>query len=509
MTAPQTPPAVRLTAVTKRFGGAIALAGTNLEVARGTIHGLVGQNGAGKSTLMKILAGIHRPDGGTIEIDGISQIDLTPRKTDEIGIHFIHQDRLLVPDFTVGEALFLGHEPRLSRFFPSLDRRAMAVRAKLVLREYFDIELPDGALIRDLTAAQKQIVQITRALLRRPSVLVFDEPTAALVRREAEILFQLIRRLRGEGITIIYISHYLAEIEELCDKVTVLRNGFDVGTVDPKVTPASAIASLMIDRELKDLFPVRNATKGEPRLTVRSLSSPGKYENVSFTVHRGEVVGVTGLLGSGGKDLIRTLFGLETAESGEIRIDDALRRLRSPVDAVRFGTALVPEDRRAHGVALDLDIAENITLAGLDRVSSAGVVNRPRERDLVDRAMEDLAIRATGRDAFVRTLSGGNQQKVVLAKWLTRQSGIYVLDEPTVGIDIGSKAEIYRLIAGLAEEGAAVVLLSTDLPELLGITDRVLVMYRGRVVSDVVSAETDAATIIAHATDSAEHPHVH
>ncbi len=494
---------IRFDRIVKRFGGAQALAGASLAVRRGTVHGLVGQNGAGKSTLIKILAGLHRPDEGRIEVEGRAYESLTPHLCEELGIHFIHQDRLLVPTFTVGEALFLGREARLPGT-PFLDRRAMQRRAEEILLNYFGLRLPKDALIGELSTAERQIVQITRALLNQPKVLVFDEPTAALVRREAETLFRLIRRLRDEGVTIIYISHYLNEIEELCDHVTVLRNGLDVASLPIAETSAKAIAGLMIERDITEMFPKSHVERGEEILKVENLSAPNRYDEVSFTLRRGEVLGITGLLGSGAKDLIRTLFGLEQAASGFIEMGGKPARLRNPIEAVDQDIALVPEDRRGHGVGLDLSLSENITLSSLARYTRFGFLKRKRERSDTDDLIRRLQIKTAGRDALVRTLSGGNQQKVAIAKWLSRQSEVYLLDEPTVGVDIGSKVEIYALIGELAARGAGVIVLSSDLPELVGITDRILVFFRGRVVRELVSSETTTDEVLAASTGASE-----
>ncbi|MDO1582626.1 sugar ABC transporter ATP-binding protein [Rhizobium oryzicola] len=494
---------IRLEGIVKGFGGAQALAGASLVVRRGTIHGLVGQNGAGKSTLIKLLAGLHQPDGGRIEIEGQAFDRLTPHLAEELGIHFIHQDRLLVPTFTVGEALFLGREPRIAGT-PFLDRRLMQRRAAEILNDYFGVRLPNTALIGDLSTAEKQIVQITRALLNQPKVLVFDEPTAALVRREADILFRLIRRLRDEGVTIIYISHYLNEIEQLCDHVTVLRNGQDVASSPISETSAAAIARLMVERDIQDMFPKPVVALGDEILKVEQLSAPGKYEDVSFTLRRGEVLGLTGLLGSGAKELVRTLFGLEKPASGRIDIGGRPAHLSNPTQATGRNVALVPEDRRRHGIALDLSVKENTSLSSLDRFTRFGFLDRKSEQREVDALIARLQVKASGRDALLRTLSGGNQQKVAIAKWLSRHSEVYLLDEPTVGVDIGSKVEIYTLIGELAARGAGVIVLSSDLPELIGITDRILVFFRGRVVREFASSEATADRVLAESTGSPE-----
>lgn len=501
--APEKGDIIRFEGVTKHFGGAQALSEASLHIGRGTVHGLVGQNGAGKSTLIKILAGLHLPDAGRIEIDGQGFQGLTPHLAEKLGIHFIHQDRLLVPTFTVGEALFLGREPRIAGT-PFLDRRSMQRQAAAILEDYFGLRLSNGVLIDQLSTAEKQIVQITRALLNRPKVLVFDEPTAALVRREADILFRLVRRLRDEGVTIIYISHYLNEIEALCDDVTVLRNGRTVASLPMANTSASEIARLMIERDITEMFPKRIIAPGDDLLKLERLTSPGKYADVSLTLRRGEILGLTGLLGSGAKELIRTLFGLEKAASGHIEVAGQAARSADPGEATKHAIALVPEDRRTNGVALDLSVTENISLASLSRFTRAGLLDRRKEASATDALIERLHIKTAGREALVRTLSGGNQQKVAIAKWLSRHSEIYLLDEPTVGVDIGSKVEIYDLIGDLAQRGAGIIVLSSDLPELVGITDRILVFFRGRITREFISSETTPDEVLAQSTGSSE-----
>jgi ribose transport system ATP-binding protein len=487
--------------IVKTFGGVRALDGANLEVEAGSIHGLVGRNGAGKSTLIKILAGIHRPDAGTIQVRGLTSHHLTPRQVEHLGIHFIHQDRLLVPTFTVGEALFLGNEPGIGPL-PFLNRRRMAQKATEILRDYFDIRLPGRALISELTPAERQIVQISRALLRNPVVLVFDEPTAALVRQEVDRLFEIIRRLQAKGLTTIYISHYLSEIESLCDHVTVLRNGVDVGRISPKNTATSEIVSLMLNRDIDEMFPKRRVSIGEPVLKLTNVSAESGFNNISLSLHRGEILGLTGLLGSGAKELVQTLFGLVRLKGGTAEIEGKPVKISSPPSAVAKKLALVPEDRRAQGVALQMSVRENVTLASLQRFVRFGFLELGREKAAASELIEKLAIRTATQNSSVRNLSGGNQQKVVLAKWLSRESALYLLDEPTVGVDVGAKVEIYRLIGELALQGAGILLLSSDLMELLGMADRILVMYRGKLAGEFNAADATSADLLSCATGS-------
>ncbi|SOF00793.1 monosaccharide ABC transporter ATP-binding protein, CUT2 family [Burkholderia sp. OK233] len=503
------PVALELRDIVKQFDGVPALRGASLEVARGTVHGLIGQNGAGKSTLIKILAGIYAADGGTIVIEGVAQpLAAASGRSPLAGIEFIHQERLLPATFTVAEALLLGNEPaigaRVAGPLRLLDVRRMQREAREALLTHFGIELQPSRLIAELSVAEQQIVQITRALIRDPAILVFDEPTAALVSREVDRLLQTIDRLRQRGLTILYVSHYLNEISAICDRVTVLRDGADVAHVDARSTPTETLVTAMIGTEAASRTPVSTRTPGETILKVRKLTARGRFDDVSFDLRRGEIVGVTGLLGSGGKQVVRSLFGLERGVQGNIEIDGNPIRLRRPFDAARRGIAFVPEDRRAHGIAPSLSVRENMTLASLTRFSRFGLLARHRERDAVLRLIEALGVRTPGAEAPVRHLSGGNQQKVVLAKWLSRGQAqalpVYLLDEPTVGVDIGAKTEIYRLLDRLAQDGAAILLFSSDLIELLDVTDRVLVMARGRIVQELVSHEADRKDVLAWAT---------
>jgi len=497
MPAAAQPVALSMRGIVKTFGGVKALVGINFEVVRGEVHGLVGQNGAGKSTIIKILAGLLTPDAGTIDIDGVRCDHPSPKRIEELGVYIIHQDRLLVPTFTVGEALFLGHE---LGFAGMLDRRRMLKEADRLLRYYFGIVIAPNTLVADLTTAQQKIVQITRALLHKPKILVLDEPTAALIKREVDSLFVTVRRLRQDGIAIVYVSHYMQEIEDLCDRVTVLRNGAKIATVDPKVTPMSEIVGMMIARDIKEMFPKRQVAKGGPALELRRLGLAGAFDDVSLTVRRGEIVGLTGLLGSGAKELLHCVYGLKRSTSGEVAVAGQVGTMNSPKTAVGKGIAMVPEDRRIHGVALGLSVRENVTLASLDRYGNAGFVDATKERRGVDDLIQTLAIKTSGREALVRHLSGGNQQKVVLAKWLSRASSIYVLDEPTVAIDVGSKVEIYHLLNKLATEGAGILMMSSDLLELVGMCDRIAVMYRGRVTKTFVAADTTSDELLLWAT---------
>ncbi|WLS10631.1 sugar ABC transporter ATP-binding protein (plasmid) [Shinella sumterensis] len=489
--------AIDMRGISKSFGVVKALVEADLKVARGSIHGLVGQNGAGKSTIIKVLAGILKPDAGTIRINGEAVSKLTPASVERLGVHFIHQDRLLVPTATIAEAIFLNHEPKIG---PFVNHREMARRASALLKQYFGLDLPPGMLVQDLTTAQQKIVQITRALAQKASVLVLDEPTAALVKKEVDSLFRVLRRLKDDGIAVIFISHYMKEIEDLCDTVTVMRNGTDVGVVDPRSTAIDDIVAMMINRDVGEMFPRRRSTVGAPVLQVSGLGMAPHFNDVSFDVKAGEVVGLTGLLGSGVKELIQCLFGLDRPDRGSVTIDGTAAHFPSPVSAVSNEVALVPEDRRAHGVAVGLSVRENISLASLSRYSRGGFVSRSAENASIDVLIKELSIKTPHRDALVKALSGGNQQKVALAKWLSCQSKVYILDEPTVAVDVGAKVEIYTLLNRLAAEGAAILFMSSDLLELVGFCDRVLVVYRGELVNEYAAGELDSDVLLSAAS---------
>lgn len=490
-------PAIEMRGINKAFGPVEALVDADLVIRSGEIHGLVGQNGAGKSTIIKVLAGIYRHDSGGIKIGGETVAAPTPAGVEALGVHFIHQDRLLSPTATVAEAIFLRHEPKVG---PFVNHRRMKREARSLLKHYFDLDLSPSTLIRNLTTAQQKVVQITRALAQKAKVLVLDEPTAALVQREVESLFRVLRRLRDDDIAVVFISHYMQEIKEICDRVTVMRNGAVVGTLEAADVGVDDIIQMMIDRDVGDMYPSRRHAIGKPVLEVSDLTLAGAFEDINLTIKAGEIVGLTGLLGSGAKELLHCLFGLKRPDFGEIRIDGAVKNFRSPVNAVDADLAMIPEDRRAHGVAIGLSVAENISLASLKRYSRRGFVDVGAERDAVAGLINDLSIMTPGDSTLVRNLSGGNQQKVAVAKWLSCRSKVYLLDEPTVAVDVGAKVEIYGLLNRLASEGAAILFNSSDLEELAEMCDRVHVIYRGRRTHEFARGEIDSDRLLAAAS---------
>jgi len=489
--------AIEMRGITKTFGPVKALTDATLMVKSGTIHGLVGANGAGKSTIIKVLAGIYARDSGTVMVQGNELGAITPAGIEAEGVHFIHQDRLLVPTSTVAEAIFLRNEPR---FGPFINHREMYRRSAELLHQYFGLELDPRALISDLSTAQQKIVQITRALANDAKILVLDEPTAALVKKEVDNLFAVLRRLKADGLAIVFISHYMAEIEEICDVVTVLRNGTDVGVVTPSDVGIGQIVEMMTNRDTSEMYPRRKAAIGGPILSAKNLTVKNTFQNVSFDLHQGEILGVTGLLGSGDKELLQTLFGEIDSDGGEIILNNAPVRFRTPVQAVSNGIAKIPEDRRAHGVATGLSVGENISLASLDQVSTKGFVQLGSEARNVDALISELGIMTPDRQTLVKNLSGGNQQKVVVAKWLSCNSQVYLLDEPTVAVDVGAKVEIYNLMNRLATEGKALIFLSSDLEEITEMCDRILVIYRGELIGEYKHGEIDSDQLLAVAS---------
>ena len=489
--------AVEMRAIDKAFGPVKALDAASLCVPAGSIHGLVGQNGAGKSTIIKVLAGIYKPDAGTISVFGEELTSTSPALMERKGVHFIHQDRLLSPTSTVAEAIYLNNEPRLG---PFVDYREMNRCAAALLKQHFEVDLNPQTLIRDLSTARQKIVQITRALAHEARLLVLDEPTAALVQQEVESLFRVLRRLRDGGIAVIFISHYMQEIADLCDEVTILRNGRDVGLVQTKHSSIDEIVGLMTDRDTAEMYPRRSLQFGMPRLQVENLSLKNHFEEVSFEVRAGEILGLIGLLGSGNKEVLQCLFGLKQPDSGRVLINGQERHLKVPGDAVDNGIALIPEDRRAQGVAVGLSVKENISIASLKQFTRRGIVQRRQEAEAVGGLIAELGVMTPGHDTLVKNLSGGNQQKVVVAKWLSCDSHVYLLDDPTVAVDVGAKVEIYKLMNRLAADGAAQVIISSDLEEIAEMCDRILVIYRGRITGEFRKGDVKGDELLAAAS---------
>jgi ABC-type sugar transport system ATPase subunit len=473
-------------AVTKRFPGVLALDGVSFEVARGSCHALVGENGAGKSTLGKILAGVYTPDAGEIHFDGKAIEPADPLAARKLGIAMVHQELAFCPNLSVAENLCLGDLPRRAGW---VDRRRMREQARAMLQEIeaqFDVDQP----ISRLSTGQEQLVQIAAALGTDARVIIMDEPTSSLSVRESEHLFSLLAKLKQRGITVIYVSHRLEEIFRLCDAVTVLRDGRHVATETVSATHPDRIIQQMVGREVKQYTSQHlQRPLGEELLRVENLSSPGKFSNVSFSLRAGEILGFAGLVGAGRSEVAQAIFGLDHAATGRVLVGGKELPLRSVLAALRAGIGLLPEDRKRLGLVLSMNCRENTSLAVLGRLSTAGVVRRREERSLAQRYVEQLRVKTPSIDAGVAGLSGGNQQKIALAKWLARECGILIVDEPTRGVDVGAKAEIHHLLDELASRGLALLVISSELPEVMNLSRRILVMRQGRVAGELAREE--------------------
>jgi ribose transport system ATP-binding protein len=463
------------------------------------VTAVVGENGAGKSTLMKILAGAQLPDQGTIRVDGQPVTIESPRAAQQLGIITIYQELSLIDALSVGENIFLGDLPTRAGGdwrvdWPTLWRRSSDLLERVGLR------IRPQTLVRNLSVAQKQMVEIARALARNVRVLILDEPTSSLTDRETERLFEIIALLKSRGVGIIYISHRLEEVFRIAQHVTVLRDGKVVGSMPIEETSEDALVRMMVGRDLSRLFSQARQSAAPVRLEVRQLSCRGVLRDISFTVRGGEVVGLAGLVGAGRTELARCIFGADPINSGEILLDGSPVTIRTPGNAVDLGIALVPEDRKLQALILGMGVRENLTLPVLDRLGSPYLPSRSREKALVGDFIKSLRIRTPHMEQRVSALSGGNQQKVVLARWLATHPKVLILDEPTRGIDVGAKAEVHALIARLAEEGVAILMISSELPEILGMSHRILVMRNGRIVADIPRVDATEEAILAAAT---------
>jgi len=506
-------PVVEVRGVSKRFGVVPALTDVSVGFRRGEIHGLVGENGAGKSTLTKIIAGAYPPDAGEILVDGRAVSFGAPAAALDLGIVVIYQELSLVPELSIAANLFLGHEPRR---LGMLDERGMRRRTNELLRRLgagFDA----GRLAGELSVADQQLAEIARALNRRSQLIVMDEPTAALPAEAHENLFRVVRSLREHGTAVVYISHELPDVFGLCDRITVMKDGRLVATTETAETTRDEVIRGMVGRRLGELFPARRPRRAEsapPALEVEGLSLSKHFANVGLRVERGEVLGLAGLVGSGRTSLARALFGNPPgfggprAVRGTIKVHGRAVKIRGVRDAIRAGIAYVPEARKTDGLALELGIADNIALPQLRELAAHGITRRGRELRTAEEQMEALSIRAPSVTTETGNLSGGNQQKVVLGKWLSRGCDVLLLDEPTRGIDIGAKVEIYNLLRRLTGDGLAILLISSDMPEVLGLSDRLAVMRRGRIVGAFDHSDVSEEDVIRLALGAEEVPDV-
>ena len=493
-----TPLRAELRGIARRFGATQALDGVSLDLVAGEIHALVGENGAGKSTLVKILAGIHQPDSGTILLDGVVVEIPGPARSRALGIAVVHQEPRLFPDLTVAENVFLGHAP--AGRFGTIDWSATR-RAAQALFDQLDVQFDVDAPVRGLSMADQQLIEIAKSLSVEARVLILDEPTASLSAHEVERLFTIVRRLRERGVAILFVSHRLDEVFALCDRATVLRDGRHVVTSATQDLTTADLIRHMVGRAVS-LFPKVETPAGEILLEVEHLTRVGSFRDVSFTVRAGEIVGFAGLVGAGRTEVARVLFGVDRRDAGEIRLGGAAVTFGNPSAALNAGVAYLPEDRHQEGLVLEFSIAQNVTLPILPRLFPRFLVRPSTERSVALDHTRQLTVRMTGVEQLVAALSGGNQQKVVLAKWLASKPRVLILDEPTRGIDIGAKVEVHRIISELAASGLAIILISSDLPEVLAMADRILVLHEGRLTAEIPRERATQERVMLAATGS-------
>ncbi|NIE65352.1 sugar ABC transporter ATP-binding protein [Burkholderia sp. Ax-1719] len=468
---------VMMQGIGKAFGPVRVLEGVDFHIEAGEIHALMGENGAGKSTLMKILSGVYQADAGQILIDGRATTIRNTVEAERAGIAIIHQELNLIPQLTVMENLFLGREPHR---FGMVDTATMRREARKWLDKVGAQRIDPQTEAGHLSIGQQQLVEIAKALSLNAQVLVMDEPTAALTNREIDTLFEIMQSLKASGVAIVYVSHRMEEIFRICDKISVLRDGHFVGERAIPDTNFDEIVRLMVGRELGERFPKRSHTPGDVRMRVNGLADDGHVEGISFDVRAGEVLGIAGLMGAGRSEILRTLFGVNRKTAGTVTLDGQPLEVRDACSAIEAGIAFVTEDRKRQGLVLGMSVRENATLVHLDSYAKLGFVNEKAERSAVDGLIKQLRVRTRDAELDVKSLSGGNQQKVVFAKWLAKPPKVLLLDEPTRGVDVGGKAEIYTIINQLAEQGVAIVMVSSELPEVLAMSDRILVMHQGR-----------------------------
>ncbi len=496
MTATTTDALLQMSGIVKKFPGVLALGGVDLDVRAGEVHCLLGQNGAGKSTLIKVLAAAYQPDEGVIRWDGTETSLATPVAALKLGISTIYQELDLVPDLSVAENIFLGHEVSRGGFTQRHRANSMARR---LLERLGHSEISPTRSVGHLSAAAQQIVSMARALSHDTRLLVLDEPSAVLDQEEVQNLFRVIRGLTAEGVAVVYISHRLEEIRQIGDRITVLKDGRTVATGLPvDETPTSRLIQLMTGRSIEYVFPRRpeTPTRGDVVLEVRDLALAGVFSGVDLTVHAGEIVGLAGLVGAGRSEIIETVYGARRATHGTVTVDGTRLRRGGVPQAVAAGVGLCPEERKSQGLLLDQAVYRNITVSSLGRFSFWGFLNSAAERRRAKALTTSLDVRPPDVTRAIRTLSGGNQQKVVLARWLMRECRVLMLDEPTRGVDVGARTEIYHLIRGLADAGVAVVVVSSEVEEVLGLADRVLVIREGAVVHEAPATELDESRVL-------------
>ncbi len=467
---------ITMTGINKSFSGNQVLKNAEIDIAEGEIHALMGENGAGKSTLMKILTGVYTRDSGEVLVNGTPVNYTHPKQAEEAGIVFIYQELNSVPDLTVRENLFLGKE--IHGKFGILDKAAMDKKARQVL-DRLGVSIPVDRTMSELSVGQQQMIEIAKALLVDAKVIIMDEPTATMTLEETRVLFRVLRELKEKGVSTIYISHRMEEIFEICDRVTVLRDGQFIGTKKVSETDMDSLIKMMIGREIGERYPARHSKIGDTMLEVKDFTKKGVFQNVSFSVRAGEVLGVSGLIGAGRTEIMQSIFGYLPRDGGTLLIRGKEVSVHSPEQAISYGIGFITEDRKTEGLMLEKSIRENVSLTNLGRISDHSVIDKKKDMELARKAVQELTIRCSGPEESCDSLSGGNQQKIIFSKWIFTEPKILILDEPTRGVDVGAKKEIYNIINTLAEKGVAVIMVSSELSEILGMSDRVMVIHEG------------------------------
>ncbi len=481
----------------KAFGTNAVLEGVNFDTHGGEIHALMGENGAGKSTMMNILTGMHKKDQGTILINGKDHSYTNPKEAEEHSVSFIHQEMNTWPQMTVLENLFIGKEIKNKiGFIRSKEMKTLALKTFKELGITMDLD----ADVQTLSVGQQQMIEIAKALMTDCQVLIMDEPTAALTDREIRMLFKIIQHLKTKEVAIIYISHRMEEIFEISDRITVMRDGMTVDTTLTKETNVDDVVRKMVGREISDYYPKKNAEIGETVFEVKNLSGTSGFENISFSVKSGEIVGFSGLMGAGRTEIMRGIFGIDPISQGEIILEGKKVQLKNPSTSIKAGVGFLTENRKEEGLVLDFSIKDNISLPSIDEFRVRGLIDTKTEDEFVQLLMKRLTVKAQNEDISAGSLSGGNQQKVVLAKWIGIGPKVLILDEPTRGVDVGAKREIYQLMNELAERGVAIVMVSSDLPEVLGVSDRILVVHEGKIAGELNRTEATQEKIMNLAT---------
>jgi ribose transport system ATP-binding protein len=488
-------PVIELRGISKGFPGVQALKDVDFDIYPGELHALCGENGAGKSTLIKVMTGAHQPDEGTILVEGEEVTFSEPQQAIEKGIGCIYQELSIVPQLDVAKNIFLGNMFTKGKS-PFLDKKRLYSDADEILHKYIKMDISSHEIAGNLSVAQQQMVEIGRALTRHAKVIIMDEPTSSLSDNEVETLFELIRMLKADGHAIVYISHKLDEVMQLSDRITILRDGQKIKTINTADTTKEQLITGMLGRELSNMYNKQPAKIGQTVLQVDNLTREGVFENISFDVKSGEIVGFFGLVGAGRTEIMRAIFGIDKYDSGTVTVNGEKLRGKSPLRAIKKGIGFATEDRKSEGLALRLSILLNMTIVRLPHLSRGGVISRKKQREITDKYVDSISIKTPSVSQLAGNLSGGNQQKIVVAKWLMMDPKVLILDEPTRGIDVGSKSEIYGLINDLAQQGVAVIIVSSEIEEILGVCDKVNVIHEGRLVSTLDAASSTTQDVL-------------